>query len=154
MTELFLKTNRLIIRTASCSEMKSFIEAQTDDILKTAYQEMLDGAAAHPDMYEWYALWMIELPDGTHVGELSFKGMSDDGVVEIGYGIVPEFRNNGYATEAVSAVARWAFTQPLVRCVEAECEEENAASKRVLIKSGFIPTGVYGDEGPRFRYAG
>ena len=81
MAEAVLTTNRLILHTASCSEMKSFIGSQTDDILKTAYQEMLDGAAAHPDMYEWYALWMIELPDGTHVGELSFKGMSDDGLL-------------------------------------------------------------------------
>ena len=154
MTDVVLKTNRLIIRTASIPEMKSFIDTQTDDILKAAYQEMLDGALSNSDMYEWYALWMIEFSDGTHVGELSFKGMSDEGMVEVGYGIVPEFRCRGYATEAVSAVSKWAVKEPLVRSVEAECEIDNTASKRVLLKSGFVPTGVCGAEGPRFRYEG
>ncbi|HJJ39318.1 MAG TPA: hypothetical protein O0X42_04185, partial [Methanocorpusculum sp.] len=60
MTDVSVKTNRLIIRIASCFEMKSFIDAQTDGVLKQAYQEMLDGALSHPDMHVWYALWMIE----------------------------------------------------------------------------------------------
>ena len=55
-------------------------------------------------------------------------------------------------TEAVSAMARWAITQDGVKRVEAETEEENKASKRVLEKSGFAPNGVMGEEGPRYLF--
>ena len=93
---------------------------------------------------------MIELKDGTHIGELCFKGLSEDGNVEIGYGIAENYQNCGYATEAVSVLADWALNQPGVSCVTAETEEANIASQIVLRKSGFIPTGAIGEEGPLF----
>ena len=98
----------------------------------------------------WYAIWMIELKNGTHIGELCFKGLGADGMVEIGYGVSEEYEGKGYATEAVSAVVRWAIDQPGVARIEAETEAENIASQRVLEKCGFIATGSIGEEGPRF----
>ena len=128
--------------------MKTFIAAQTVDILKAAYSEMLDGALARPDLWEWYAVWMIELKDGTHVGELCFKGVDEFGSTEIGYGIAENFQNCGYATEAVRAAVGRALKQNIISCVTAEVDKENIASIRVLEKSGFEPTGRVGEEGP------
>ena len=128
--------------------MRDFIAAQ--EPLREAYTEMLNGAIAHPSERAWYAMWIIELRDGTHIGELCFKGKSPDGSVEIGYGIAEDYRCRGYATEAVSAVAAWARRQEGVSRVEAEAEEDNTASLRVLEKAWFIPTGERGEEGPRF----
>ena len=145
-----IETERLIIHIATDDEMRSFIAAQELDVLREAYTEMLNGAIAHPNERAWYAMWMIELRDGTHVGELCFKGVSPDGTVEIGYGIDEHYQGHGYATEAVSAVASWAAQQEGIKCVEAEAEEDNPASLRVLEKSGFVPTGERGEEGPRF----
>ena len=145
-----LKTERLEIHVSDRGEMEQFIASQTDEMLKEAYSEMLSESIEHPEQRQWYAMWMIELPDGTHVGELCFKGLNDDGSVEIGYGISEEHQGRGYATEAVSAVTRWALSQPGVTRVEAEAEEDNIASIRVLKKCGFIPTGTFGEEGPRF----
>ena len=54
------------------------------------------------------------------------------------------------AAESESALVDWAFKQPGTVCVTAETEESNAASQRVLSKSGFTPTGEIGEEGPRF----
>ena len=130
--------------------MEEFIAAQSIDVLKAAYTDMLDGCLAHPNQWEWYAIWVIELKDGTHVGELCFKGLSENGIAEIGYGINEAQQGYGYATEAVSALVDWALNQPRVLCVLAETEEPNIASQRVLEKSGFIPTGVIGEEGPLF----
>ena len=130
--------------------MEAFIAAQSADVLKAAYTEMLDGALAHPEQWAWYAIWMIELKDGTHVGELCFKGITGEGCAEIGYGIAEEHQGCGYATEAVSALADWAIKQPGVSCVTAEAEESNIASIKVLQKSGFTPTGEAGEEGPLF----
>ena len=145
-----IQAERLIIHIASDDEMRDFIAAQELDVLRKAYTEMLNGALAHPNERAWYAMWMIELRDGTHVGELCFKGVSPDGAVEIGYGIDEKYQGRGYATEAVSAVTEWAVQQDGITCVEAEAEEDNIASLRVLEKSGFVPNGERGEEGPRF----
>ncbi len=145
-----LETRRLNIYASSQDIMEHFIEAQTVDVLKMAYTEMLNGCLSNPDQWEWYAIWMIELKNGTHIGELCFKGLSANGVAEIGYGISEEYQNNGYATEAVKAVLEWAFAHPKVAAVEAETDSENTASKRVLEKCGFALNGVIGEEGPRW----
>lgn len=145
-----IETKRLKIYAVSKEQMEAFIAAQSVDVLKAAYTEMLNGCLAHPDMWEWYAIWMIELKDGTHVGELCFKGLSEDGIAEIGYGIAENHQGCGYATEAVSALVDWALKQPGATCVTAETEESNIASQRVLKKSGFIPTGEIGEEEPLF----
>ena len=145
-----IETNRLKIYMASRDDMEKLIESQTIDALRIAYTEMLKGCLEHPDQWAWHAIWMIELKDGTHIGELSFKGMDSTGVVEIGYGISAGFEGNGYASEAVSAVVRWAAVQPGVTHIEAEAEAENLASQRVLAKCGFVTSGEIGTEGPRF----
>lgn len=64
-----IETERLHIYPASKEEMEDFISSQTNDILKTAYQEMLDGCLMHPEEWNYYAIWMIEKKDGTHIGE-------------------------------------------------------------------------------------
>ena len=145
-----IETNRLKIYSASKEQMEAFIEAETDEVMRIAYSEMLSGALTHPEQWDWYAIWMIELKDGTHVGDLCFKGISENGSTEIGYGIADNYQGHGYATEAVSALADWAIKQPGVTCVTAETEESNIASQRVLQKSGFLPTGEIGEEGPLF----
>ena len=150
LTSTVLETERLRIHVASLAEMKTFLERQTDDELIAAYQEMLQGCLCHPEQWVWYAIWMIELKNGTYVGDLSFKGLQPDGSVEIGYGLLKEHHGNGYATESVRAAVNWALGQPGVTRVEAETEPDNRASQRVLEKCGFIPSGQNGKEGPRF----
>ncbi len=145
-----IETNRLKIYAASKEQMEAFIAEQTMDVPKAAYTEMLNGCLAYPNQREWHAIWMIELKDGTHIGELCFKGITKEGNTEIGYGITEDHQGCGYAAEAVSALVDWALKQPGVTCVTAETEESNIISQRVLQKSGFIPTGVIGEEGPLF----
>ena len=143
-------TERLNIRIASDDEMRALIAEQTDEGLKAAYGEMLEGCITHPEQRQWYAVWLIGRKNGGRIGELCFKGLSPDGTAEIGYGLLPEFRGKGYATEAVKAVVEWALGQPGVTAIEAETDAENTASQRVLAKAGFVPTGTRGEEGPRF----
>ena len=145
-----IETERLHIYPASKKEMEDFISSQTNDILKTAYQEMLDGCLMHPEEWNYYAIWMIEKKDGTHIGECCFKGIFPNGSTEIGYGISEEYQGQGYATDAVNAVVEWVLQQHKVGSVEAEAEAGNPASIRVLQKCGFLPTGETGEEGPRF----
>jgi RimJ/RimL family protein N-acetyltransferase len=146
-----IETKNLKIYAASQDEMEKFIESQTNDILKTAYTEMLNGCIENPEQWEWYAIWMIELKDGTHIGEMCFKGIDSDGIVEIGYGITEQYQEHGYATEAVKAISNWAFQEPKISSIEAEIDSKNIASKKVLEKCGFVFTGKNGKEGPRYK---
>ncbi|MBR0237560.1 MAG: GNAT family N-acetyltransferase [Thermoguttaceae bacterium] len=130
--------------------MEAIISSETNAELIAAYSEMLDGCLNNPDQWEWYAIWVIELRDGTHIGDLCFKGLDSSGVAEIGYGILEEYQGQGYATEAVEAALRWAFQNPNVTVIEAETDDDNAASKRVLEKCGFVANGIMGKEGPRY----
>lgn len=145
-----LETEQLRLYVASQAEMEQLIERQTDGELKKAYQEMLDGYLAHLKQGEWYAIWLVTRHDGVQVGDLSFKGLNEDGSVEIGYGIKDEFQGQGYATKAVRAAVDWALNQDGVLCVEAEAEPDNKVSQRVLAKCGFVLNGIVGEEGPRF----
>ena len=115
-----IETKRLKSYPAAQEQMETFIAAETDAELKKAYTEMLEGCLQNPNQWQWFAMWMIELRDGTHIGDLCFKGLEANGMAEIGYGILEEYRGQGYATEAVGAVVAWALKQTGVKRVEAE----------------------------------
>ncbi len=97
-----------------------------------------------------YALWtrvIVHVADRMVVGDAGFKSMPDrSGTVEIGYGVVPAYRNKGIAEEAARALMEWAFAQRSVRRVVAECYEDNTASARVLQKLKMTRTGTEATE--------
>ena len=156
MSKNMITTERLKIYPISLDKMKEIVENEKNEILKIAYKEMLDGCMNHPESYAWYTLWFMELKNSKNeiVGTLSFKGINEKGIVEIGYGINARYENKGYMTEAVKALVEWASRQPNVKQIEAEAEETNIASIRVLEKSNFVPNGIMGQEGPRFVWKG
>ena len=83
-SQLFtIETERLKIHVASREEMERYIAVQTYPELIQAYGEMLQGCIDRPEQWAWYAIWMIGLKNGTHVGDLSFKGFNADGSVKI-----------------------------------------------------------------------
>lgn len=72
------------------------------------------------------------------VGTAGFKGPPDaDGVVEIAYGVAPEYQGQGYATEAAKALIEFALSDDNVHTVRAHTLPEPNASTRVLTKNGF-----------------
>ncbi len=145
-----MENERIRIYPASQEQMEKFIASETDEELKKAYREMLEGCLAHPGEWDWYAMWMIEKADGTHIGDLCFKGIEAGRNTEIGYGILEEYRGQGFATEAVKLALKLAFRHPGIKAVEAEADTSNVASQRVLMKCGFRPNGEIGEEGPRY----
>lgn len=148
---ILLETERLIIYPSTIQEMNNLISKTKNKELKEAYKEMLEGATKHPALQQWYIAWLIELKNGTIIGDLCFKGISKDKTVEVGYGITSKYQSKGYATEAVNKIIEWALQEGVER-IEAETESNNKTSQRVLEKCGFIPLGINGLEGPRFIY--
>ena len=84
-----------------------------------------------PQLLGW-GIWLIS-HQGCVIGDAGFKGRPSHGVVEIGYSVVPRFQGRGFATQAVSALSQWAFSQG-VTCVKAQCDAGNHASVAVLKK--------------------
>ncbi len=149
-----IETERLLLYPTSEEKMQLLIAQEKDAGLKQAYAEMLQGCIDEPEKRIWHILWFIERKSkrGTVIGDLSFKGLDEYGMVELGYGLREGYCGNGYMTEAVKAITKWAISQEGVTRVEAETSPDNTASQRVLAKAGFLPTGENGEEGPRFRY--
>ena len=89
---------------------------------------------------------ILHKADSIAIGGMGFMGGPDEmGTVEIGYSIVPAYRKRGYATEMGQALIAWAFQQPDIRAVIAECLQDNSASIKVLEKLGMHRVGVHDD---------
>lgn len=145
-------TARLEICAATKAHLQALIAgaatfaAQFGLEVKDGYLEFpkaLDNALvrinAHPEDGVWWAPWLIIHP-ATHalIGLAGFKGPPDSaGQIEIGYGIATSFRNHGYASEALAALADFAAAQPGVTAVRAHTLAVHCASARVLEKCGF-----------------
>jgi ribosomal-protein-alanine N-acetyltransferase len=96
-----------------------------------------------PDMKERLCWFIVEKEQNIVIGSIGFKAKPDkDGIVEIGFGIDPAFRRQGYATEAVRGLAGWALSQNDIQKVIAECEPDNKPSLRVLEKAGMRKTSI------------
>jgi len=95
----------------------------------------------NPDKILYGTLWVIIHKDhNAIIGDISFKGApSEQGLVEVGYGIALEYRQKGYMSEALIALTTWAFQQPDVKIILAETDKSNVASQKTLIKSKFQP---------------
>jgi ribosomal-protein-alanine N-acetyltransferase len=98
-----------------------------------------------PDLIGW-GLWLIKHnADRVVFGSAGFKGKPDaNGMIEIGYGISPQYRRQGYTFEATRALIDWGFSHPEVKRITAECLPENAGSARILEKLGMTQTGLRG----------
>ena len=94
----------------------------------------------------WYLLLRTDAKP-LLVGICGFKGPPEEGMVEVGYGVLQYFQRRGLATEATAALTRWAFSHPRVELVMAQTLPELTASIRVLEKLGFTQRGTPLEEG-------
>jgi len=128
------------------------------EILVDALPTFLGWLEAAPDRAGWFAWYALAEGDGrvspVLVASGGFMGPPQDGTAEIGYSVLPQYERQGYATEMVTGLVRWAMEQPGVARVVAETEWANPASVRVLLKAGFAPGGTAGKPGgARFELA-
>lgn len=85
----------------------------------------------------WYMLKQIVLvTENKIIGGICFKGAPNENCeVEIGYGLDDKsYWNNGYMTEAINEILKWALSQYGISVVIAETDKENISSQRVLEK--------------------
>ncbi|MCE6992310.1 GNAT family N-acetyltransferase [Dyadobacter sp. CY323] len=110
---------------------------------------------AHPPLRDWWVYLIIYVPDNILIGSCGYKGEPDsNGMVEIGYEIVPSHREKGLGFETAKGLVDHAFSHAAVRKVLAHTLAEENASARILEKVGFAQTEDVRDpdEGPLWRW--
>jgi RimJ/RimL family protein N-acetyltransferase len=114
-----------------------------DEHIREALREMYELCAEHPGDYLWHTNWQIILKaENISIGSIGFKGPPNAGHgAEVGYGINKAYQNKGFATEALTAMINWAFSQQNVYYIQAHTEAGNDPSKKVLEKCGFKLSG-------------
>jgi RimJ/RimL family protein N-acetyltransferase len=81
------------------------------------------------------------------IGHLNFHMAPDEnGMVEIGYTLLPAARGRGYALEAVKAAFAWATREHDIRHFRASVAPDNERSLNLIGKLGFVRTGEQWDE--------
>ncbi|CAN5438791.1 GNAT family N-acetyltransferase [soil metagenome] len=109
-------------------------------LMEAFHESILPAAAKAKDDLLYVTLWTIIVKEKKRmVGDMCFKGGPNEaGEIEIGYGTYPDFCCNGFMTEAVSAIIKWAFQQPGVNYIVAETDDDNFASQKILLRNNFM----------------
>jgi ribosomal-protein-alanine N-acetyltransferase len=97
------------------------------------FVEKMEKAPSEP-VWDWIAIHRL---DQGVIGGIGFMGGPDkDGVVEVGYDIIPEYRKQGYATEMARSLIAWVFQETDIKVVTASCLDDNIGSIKVLENVG------------------
>lgn len=134
-----LEMKRMTLRDKS--RLAGLIEARVSedwpgDDLMDALPFFIAQIEKNPSDFIWDGL-IVHKADRVLIGDIGFKGGPDAaGAIEIGYSIIPEYRGHGYMTEMAKSLIDWAFQQPEINLVTAECLDDNIGSIKVLEKLG------------------
>ena len=139
MDLMHTQTKSLILTPLTREEVRAQVDqmdARDKKELSPAWLALLEGSAEADPWIHGFRL--VRRIDHCVVGTCGFKGPPGaDGTIEIAYGIAPEHRGKGYATEAATALVTYAFAIGSVRLVRAHTLPKPNASTRVLGKCGF-----------------
>ncbi|MES2517719.1 MAG: GNAT family N-acetyltransferase [Bacteroidota bacterium] len=116
--------------------MADFDREETEDALINFWLPMTDKNQGD---FFWFTNWDIVLEtENISIGGIGFAGFPDqDGVTMVGYFIDGNYREKGYATEALTCLIDWAKLEPALKIIIADTPFFNFPSQNVLKKVGF-----------------
>jgi RimJ/RimL family protein N-acetyltransferase len=175
--QVFLETQRLVLRQFTTADVDDLVSLDADpDVMRyvtggiatsreEVENEILPAYLDYYERYEGFGFWaVLEKPGGAFLGWLHFCPLHepDTSEVALGYRLRKSAWGRGYATEGSRALIAKGFTEYGVRRVVAEAMAVNAASRRVMEKSGLTlvrsfhaewPYRIEGDELGDVEYA-
>ncbi|MEU6281045.1 GNAT family N-acetyltransferase [Streptomyces sp. NPDC047028] len=89
------------------------------------------------------AFYLLLAEDGSVLGRFNLYDC-ENGTAHLGYRVAEQAAGRGVATAAVGELCRLAAARHGLRTLRAATSHENAASRKVLDKAGFIPVGPAG----------
>lgn len=114
-----------------------------DDLTRPAFRRRLRRYVRDMREDRAYPFFIYDKRSGELVGGLTLSNIRR-GVAQtcsLGYWAGEMYAGKGYITSAVRAVVRYAFEDLELHRVEAACQPDNIASRRVLEKAGFTHEG-------------
>jgi RimJ/RimL family protein N-acetyltransferase len=106
----------------------------------------LAAAARETPLGAFGSYQVIRRADQRVIGDVGFMGPPDaTGAVSVGCAIAEDARRQGFATEALSALLRWAREQPGLTCVLADTTRSDVACQRLLERVGLRGVGEDGE---------
>jgi RimJ/RimL family protein N-acetyltransferase len=147
-------TARLTIRRVTVNDLTNLFEINGDEQVTlflpyVTWQSMKDSEAWLNRMEALAAggtgvqLVIIRNIDSKIIGTtLLFRYEESSARTELGYVVGRAHWRQGYATEALTAVCRYAFNQMGIRRIEAEVDPRNTASNQVMRTLGFVKEGL------------
>src|SRR5579871_4991426 len=127
---------------------RSFLEPweptwPADDLTRAAFRRRLKRYAEDQRTDQAYAFFLFRRDDDELIGGLTLanirRGVAQAG--SLGYWMGEPFVRRGYMTAAVLALVPFAFSTLRLHRIEAACIPTNAASIRLLEKTGFSREG-------------
>lgn len=151
--EIYIETERLIIRDLQAEDESAYIEMASDG--------SLNDCGFDKDCSIWMRNWIIEAKQLAYhddpardylayticlkkeniiVGSVGCSYYEDIHETGITYFIGSQYRNRGYATEAVQAYTNYFLRHYDAQKLIATVRDENISSWKVIEKTGFILT--------------
>jgi RimJ/RimL family protein N-acetyltransferase len=99
-----------------------------------------------PSVNPWLLRLAVLRETGEIVGLVNFHAPPDaDGMVEIGYRVLPAYRRRGFAREMAHVMWTYAAQHPDVRVLRATFAPDNAGSRAVIEGAGLVHVGEQDD---------
>jgi len=143
---LQLETERLLLRPMLQSDFDALLLIFTDPNVIAAFnhppftreqmQRWLQRNLGHQNEFGYGLFSVILKETGELIGDCGLEQMDDMNAAELGYDFRSDFWNQGYATEAASAVRDYAFDGLHLPHLISLIRVGNLASKRVAEKVG------------------
>ncbi len=141
-----IETKRLVLRPMLGSDFDALLLIFTDPKVMAAFDHppftreqmnrWLNRNLDHQDKFG-YGLYSVILKEsGELIGDCGLEVMDDMGAAELGYDFRSDFWNQGYATEAATAVREHAFDVLRLPQLISLIRVGNLASRRVAEKVG------------------
>ncbi len=100
---------------------------------KVRFEMVLEDNQAHSAL-GWYKIHLKENDVFMGIGKLK---IIDSGLVEIGYGMLPEYWSQGFGTEMIACLLDQAKTFRFITTIVAIADPDNAPSIRILERQNF-----------------
>ncbi|HEY69262.1 MAG TPA: GNAT family N-acetyltransferase [Anaerolineae bacterium] len=148
MRDFHIETPRLILRPMETSDLEALLEIfgdpkvvasfDTEPFDRKQVQRWMQPNLEHQETYGYGLFSVIEKAEGMLIGDCGLEHMHLHGepVTELGYDFRSDRWNQGYATEAASAVRDYAFGELGIPSLISLIRVGNQASRRVAEKVG------------------
>lgn len=142
-----VQTRAALLVPITLAEANAMLEGKRREGWAEGYprEDDLDAVRMMREPDAWSPRHIVRRRDGLAVGSIGCFGPPDeDGVVEVGYGLVAPARGGGLMTDVLSGMCRALEAAGLT--VAAHTAPDNVASHRVLARLGFRHEGQDGGE--------